>query len=208
MAELVLLGEEKKQSGTGSARHLRRNGKLPAVIYGFDENHMISLIHKDFVKEYLKGNLSSKLVSLQLGDKSLKVISRDVQIDPVSDSPIHVDFQLVKDNIPVKIPVKVKVMNTDKSPGIKKGGILNVVKKYIDLNCVPKSIPKCLEIDISGFEIGKNVHINDVKLPEGVHPVDKDNFTILTITGRTEEKEEVQAEVTEESSDASKEDKK
>jgi large subunit ribosomal protein L25 len=192
MTELALIGEEKKGSGTGSARALRKEGKIPAIIYGFDENHMISLIYKDFLKEYQKGNLSSRLLEVKLGKKILKVISREVQTDPVTDNPIHIDFQLIKENIPVKVAVRVKVINKDKSPGIKIGGILNIVRKYISLNCIPQNIPEHLEIDISGFEIGRNVHISDLVLPEGVVPVDKDNFTILTIAGRVEEKEEEQ----------------
>jgi large subunit ribosomal protein L25 len=181
MTEFVLIGEEKKGSGTGSARALRKEGKIPAIIYGFDENHMISLIYKD---------LLSRLLEVKLGKKILKVISREVQTDPVTDNPIHIDFQLIKENIPIKVAVRVKVINKDKSPGIKIGGILNIVRKYISLNCIPQNIPEYLEIDISGFEIGRNVHISDLILPEGVVPVDKDNFTILTIAGRVEEKEE------------------
>lgn len=207
MVELVLAGEEKKGSGTGNSRALRREGKLPAIIYGFDENHMISLIYKDFLKEYHKGNLLSKLVNIKIGKKSLKVIPRDVQIDPVSDAPIHVDFQLIKDSVPIKVDVRVKVINQDKSPGIKKGGILNVVKKYISLNCIPKNIPGYLEIDVSGFEIGKNIHINDIELPDGITPVDKSNFTVLTIAGRVEEKDEEQKEAADENSAEVKEKK-
>jgi large subunit ribosomal protein L25 len=192
MTELALIGEEKKESGSGSARALRREGKIPAIIYGFDENHMISLIYKDFLKEYQKGNLSARLLEVKLGKKILKVIPREVQIDPVTDNPIHIDFQLIKENIPIKVAVRVKVINKDKSPGIKRGGILNIVRKYISLNCIPQNIPEYLEIDISGFEIGRNVHISDLILPEGVVPVDKDNFTILTVAGRVEEKGEEQ----------------
>ena len=151
---------------------------------------MISLIYKDFLKEYHKGNLLSRLLEVKLGKKILKVISREVQTDPVTDNPIHIDFQLIKENIPIKVAVRVKVINKDKSPGIKIGGILNIVRKYISLNCIPQNIPEYLEIDISGFEIGRNVHISDLILPEGVVPVDKDNFTILAIAGRVEEKEE------------------
>ena len=181
MTELTLLAEEKKLSGTGSSRALRRSGKIPAVIYGFNENKMISLIYKDFFKEYQKGNLFSKLFDIKFGKKVLKVIPREVQIDPVSDNPIHVDFQLIKENIPVKVFVKVKVINQEKSPGLKRGGVLNIVRRVVHLNCIPKNIPKYLEIDISGFEIGRNVHINDIELPTGVTPVERDNFTILTL---------------------------
>jgi large subunit ribosomal protein L25 len=124
-----------------------------------------------------------------------------VQTDPVTDNPIHVDFQLIKENVPIKVAVRVKVINKDKSPGIKRGGILNIVRKYISLNGIPKNIPEYLEIDIAGFEIGRNVHINDIVLSEDVVPVDKNNFTILTIAGRVEEKEEEQ-EVSEESAES------
>lgn len=199
MTELKLIGEERNESGTGSARALRKEGKIPAVIYGSNENHMITLFYKDFLKEYQKGNLLAKLLDIELGKKTLKVISRDVQIDPVTDNPIHVDFQLIKEDVLIKVAVRVKVINKDKSPGIKRGGILNVVRKYISLNGIPKNIPEYLEIDISGFEIGRNVHINDIVLPVGVLPVNKDNFTVLTIAGRVEEKEEEQ-EVGEQSS--------
>ena len=200
MTDLMLIGEEKKGSGTGSARALRSEGKIPAVIYGFNENHMISLVYKDFLKEYQKGNLLSKLLDIKFGKKTLKVIPREVQTDPVTDNPIHVDFQLIKEDVPIKVAVRVKVTNQDKSPGIKRGGILNIVRKYISLNSIPKNIPEYLEIDISGFEIGRNVHINDIVLLKDVVPVDKDNFTVLTIAGRVEEKEE-EEEKTEESSE-------
>ena len=199
MTNLTLIGEEKKRSRTGSARALRSEGKIPAVIYGFNENHMISLVYKDFLKEYQKGNLLSKLLDIKFGKKTLKVIPREVQTDPVTDNPIHVDFQLIKEDVPIKVAVRVKVTNQDKSPGIKRGGILNIVRKYISLNGIPKNIPEYLEIDISGFEIGRNVHINDIVLLKDVVPVDKDNFTVLTIAGRVEEKEE--EEKTEESSE-------
>ena len=210
MTEAILVAEEKKLSGTGSSRALRRNGKIPAVIYGFNENRMMSLVYKDFLKEYQKGNLFSRLFDIQLGKKILKVIPKEVQIDPVSDNPIHIDFQLIKENMPIKVFVKIKVINQDKSPGLKKGGALNIVKRIVHLNCIPKSIPKYLEIDISGFEIGRNVHINDIELPAGVTPVEHGNFTILTIAGRVEEKEESEGieEATEESTDQKEKEEK
>ena len=192
MTELTLIAEEKKSSGTGTSRALRKNGRIPAVVYGFNENQMISLVYKDFLKEYQKGNLFSKLFNVKLGKKVLKVIPREVQIDAVSDNPIHIDFQLIKEDIPIKVFAKVKVINQEKSPGLKKGGVLNIVKRAVHLSCIPKNIPKYLEIDVSGFEIGRNVHIGDVELPTGITPIEHGNFTILTIAGRIEEKEEVE----------------
>jgi large subunit ribosomal protein L25 len=191
MTELIFATEERKGSGTGSSRAIRRDGKIPAVVYGFNENYSISIDYKEFLKEYHKSNLLSKLYDMQVGKKKLKVIPREVQIDPVSDNPIHIDFQLIKEDVPVKISVRVKVINQDKSPGIKRGGVLNIVKRIIRLNCIPKKIPEFLEVDVSGFEIGQNVHISDLKLEDGVVPIAHDNFTIVTIaSGRTEEKED------------------
>ncbi|WPX96280.1 50S ribosomal protein L25/general stress protein Ctc [Candidatus Bandiella euplotis] len=190
MTELILACEEKALAGRGSSRALRRQGKIPAIIYGFDSNRMISVVYKDFLREYMKGSMLSKLFSLQIGKEVLKVIPREVQTDPVTDNPIHVDFQLVNENIPIKVSVRVKVINQDKSPGIKKGGVLNIVKRNIALNCIPRNIPRYLEIDVSGFEIGQNIHINDIKLADGVSPVEHGNFTVLTITGRVEEEKE------------------
>jgi large subunit ribosomal protein L25 len=190
MVVLPLIGEEREDSGSTNSKALRKIGKIPAVVYGFNENYKLSISYKDFLKEYLKGSILSKLVDIKLKKKTLKAIPREVQTDPVTDNPIHVDFQLIKDDIPVKVAVLAKVINQDSSPGIKRGGILNVVKKYINFNCIPRNIPASLQIDISGFEIGRSVHIHDIKLPNGVAPVSKDNFTVLTITGRVEDKEE------------------
>jgi len=198
MSELILLGEEKRKQGTGNSRALRRNQRIPGVVYGFNENYTISLAYQDFIREYQKGNLLSKSISLQINSKLLRVITREIQIDPLSDNPIHVDFQLIKEGSLVRVPARVRIKNVDRSPGIKKGGVLNIVKKYIDFNCTSQNILHHLEIDISGFEIGRNICINDVHLPQGVSPVDKDNFTIVTISGRSEEKESQEKEGSEE----------
>lgn len=191
MLRFEFLGEKKANSGTGVSRALRRENKIPAVIYGLGKNHSISLDFKTFLKEYQKGGISSKLINIKLGKETLKVIPREVQIDPITDNPIHIDFQLISDDFPIKVAVLVKVINGDKSPGIKKGGILNIVKKFINLKCIPKNIPAFLQIDISGFEIGTNVNIKDIELPNGVVTTDESNCTVLTIaSGKVEEKEE------------------
>ena len=187
MKDLQLMCKERKGSGTGYARSLRKEGRIPAVIYGFDKNYSISLVYKDFFKEYKQGSLISTILHIKLNDQILRVIQREVQIDPVTDNPIHIDFQLIKEDVPIKVAVRVRVINKDCSPGIKKGGILNIIKKYIVLNGMPHTIPQYLEVDISGFEIGTNIHINDIALPKGIVSLDQDNFTVLTIAGRVEE---------------------
>jgi len=186
----VLQGEEKKISGTNISRILRRRGRIPAVIYGFNKVSTISLSLKDFEKEHCKGDILYRLTNIKIGSEVIKVIVKEIQLDPVLDIPVHVDFQLVRDGIAVKVGVKIKVVNQSKSPGLKKGGVLNLVTKYLYLHCIPESIPKCLEVDIAGFDIGKNVHLNDIILPSKSSLVNKKNTTILTIAGRVEEKEE------------------
>jgi large subunit ribosomal protein L25 len=190
MLEIILVAKKKIGFGTGVSRALRKQGEIPAVIYGLGKNYKISLNLKNFLKEYQKGRLLSKLVDVKLEKEMLKTIPREVQIDPVTEKPIHVDFQLIDYNNPIKVSILVKAINQDKSPGIKKGGILNVVKKYIDLNCMPKDIPAFLQVDISDFEIGKTVHMHDIEFPNGVVSAVKNNFTILTISGRIEDKDE------------------
>ena len=190
MVNLTLLCEERKSLGTGQSRYLRKKGRIPAIIYGFDKNYKVSLLYTDFLKGKHHLNLLSRLVNIKLNDKILKVIPKDVQTDPVTDRPLHIDFQLTKDNVPIKVAVLIKLINRDKSPGIKKGGILNLVKKSIYMYCIPNKIPPFLQIDISGFEIGRNVHVHDIALPDGASLIRNDNSTVLTITGRSEEKDE------------------
>lgn len=190
MTESDIIGITRKKFGTGISRSIRRDGMLPAVVYGFSQHYSLSLVYKEVFKKYQEGGFLSKILNIRLGNKLLTVLPLDLQIDPVTDQITHIDFQLVKDNIPVKVNVLVKVVNKDKSPGLKKGGVLNLIKKYVRLISIPKCIPNCLEIDISGYEIGKTVSVNHIKLPNGVTFVRKEDYTILTIAGRVEEKDE------------------
>ena len=191
MTAFTLIGKKRNISGTSSARSLRRQGRLPAIIYGLNNNAMISLPYKDFFHQHKKKNLLSKLIKLEICGKIFRVIPRDIQLDPVSDKPIHVDFQSVENNTLVKVYIGTKIVNSDKSPGIKKGGILNIIKRRIECNCISKDIPNYIEIDISGSEIGSSMHINDIQLPKNVVTTDKNNFVILTIGGRMEEENEI-----------------
>jgi len=187
MTALTLICEERKTSGTSNAKFLRKQGKLPAIIYEPNNNMMISLSSKDFTNQHYKKNLLSKVLHLELNGKTLKAIPRDIQLDPLSGKPIHIDLQLVKDDTLVNVNINTKIINPHKSPGIKKGGILNVIKRHIRCNCISNHIPDHIEIDVTGYDIGKNVHINDIKLPKGTTVIDQANFTVLTIRGRLEE---------------------
>ena len=190
MIKLTIKSKQRTKSGTGFARALKRKKKIPASIYGFGINFSVSIEYKNFVKEYKKHNLFATLININFNQKNFPVILKEIQINPVTDDPIHIDFQLIQRNVFIKVPVSIKVINNDKSPGIKKGGILNVVKKNIILDCTPLKIPKYLIIDVSGFNIGKSFYKNDLILAKGARFVNEENFTILTITGRAEEKED------------------
>ncbi|MDJ1304847.1 MAG: 50S ribosomal protein L25/general stress protein Ctc [Candidatus Midichloria sp.] len=190
MTEMIVFTAEIKESkGKGAARALRRNDRIPAILYGGKEDVMLSLIAKDFFKEYSKGNMQSRLVELHLGNKKITAIPRDVQINPVIDFPEHIDFQEVGKDTEIKVAVHVRIINDDKCPGIKKGGVMNVAQRTINFYCHPSSIPSSIDVNVANLEIGQNLHINDLQLPTGVRPVDPHNFAILSISGRAEEKE-------------------
>ena len=190
MTEMLVFDAEIKNAiGKGAARALRRQNRIPAIVYGGADNVMLSVAAKEFVKEYGKGNIQSRIVKLDFNDKSITVIPRAVQINPVTDFPEHIDFQEIVENTEVKISVPVRVLNTDKCPGIKKGGMMNVAHRTISFYCHPSTVPTHIAVDVADLEMGQNVHIMDIALPDGIKPVDLHNFVILSISGRSEEKE-------------------
>lgn len=186
---VIFNAEIKKGTGKGVARELRRNGRIPAIIYGGKEEVMLSLIAKDFFKEYSNGNILSKIVKLDFGNRKITAITRDVQIDPVTDFPEHIDFQKVDQDTEIKVAVHVRILNDDKCPGIKKGGVMNIAQRSINFYCHPTNIPTHIDIDVACLEIGQSIHINDIKLSASIRPVDQNNFVILSVSGRSEEKE-------------------
>lgn len=177
-------------SGKGAARALRRDGRIPAIIYGGSEKTvMVSLPMKELNVELNKGGFRTKLVELTLNGKQLTVLPKELQKHPVTDAPEHLDFLRIGKDTIVVVAVPVKIINEDKSIGIKKGGIVNLVHRTFDFQCHPTKIPHFIEVDVSGLDIGGNLHISDLKLPEGVVPVDKTNFTVVSLAMRVEEKE-------------------
>lgn len=191
MKEVLKFNAEVKESaGKGASRSLRAQGKLPVVIYGGAEKpEMVALSQNEFYKEYIKGGIKNRLVEIDTGKKKISAIAKDVHLHPVTDKPLHVDFLRVGKDTAVKVAVTIHLLNEDKSPGVKKGGIANIVSRKINFFCHPSNILQHLDIDIGELEIGASVHIEDLKLPEGVKPVDEGNFTLLSIIGRTEEVE-------------------
>ena len=193
MAEIQSIAADKRErAGKGSSRAARREGFTPAVIYGGSQPpEMINVNANDLWLKYIRGGFTNTLFKIEIGGQTEQVLPRDVQLHPVTDRILHVDFLRVGANTRIAIEVPVHFDNLEQSPGIKRGGVLNVVRHEVELWCPAGSIPERLNIDLTGLEIGDGVHINDIALPEGAEPVIQDrNFTIATIAApSTGEKE-------------------
>ena len=182
------------QGGKGAARAVRREGKVPAVIYGGDEKtpETVALDHNELFKIIKRGRFLSTVFDIDISGKSTRAIPRDVQLDPVKDIPIHVDFQRIGADNRVRIGVPMRFVNEANSPGLKRGGVLNIVRREVEVWAPADKIPEYFEADLEGLEIGRSIHISAVKLPAGVKPVISDrDFTIATIAGSSAMKPEV-----------------
>lgn len=189
-----LVAEVRTGAGKGVARALRREGKIPGVLYGKGQTPTsIALSLKDVAMEYQKGRFRSRLIDIALDGKTIQALPKDLQFNPVSDQIEHVDFIRVEKGMTLNVMVPVKFVGQEKSLGLKRGGVMNVVRHEIEFSCLPEAIPTHIEIDVSTLEIGQSVHINSVTLPKGVTPVIKRNFTILAIAGRAKEEENAAA---------------
>jgi large subunit ribosomal protein L25 len=180
-----LKAEAREQVGKGSARAVRREGKIPAVIYGDKQPPLaIALSYKDIYYKIHGGGFLTTVATIDVGDQKIQVLPREFQLDPVKDTPLHVDFLRVRRDTEVSVLVPVRFLNEEKSPGIKRGGVLNTVRHEVELLCPANAIPDAIEIDLTGKEIGDSIHISAVELPAGVRPVIQDrDFTIATIAG-------------------------
>ncbi|MEQ1653632.1 MAG: 50S ribosomal protein L25/general stress protein Ctc [Hyphomicrobium sp.] len=186
MSELIpLKATARPRAGKGAARQARRDGNVPAVIYGDSKTpETINLEYNALWKQVLKGHFTSTAFELDVEGKKHIVLARDVQVCPVRDTPLHVDFQRVgKDGI-IRVSVPVKFVNELASPGLKRGGVLNIVRHDIEVFSPYDKIPAFFEIDLTGLEIGKSIHMSFVKKPDYITPVIKNrDFTIATIAG-------------------------
>jgi len=183
-AELVVLpAKTREDTGTGAARAVRRTGDIPAVIYGeVGKSRHISITYRDMEKSYLTGRFTSTLLVLDLDGKKLRVIPREVQLDPVTDRPIHADFQELIPGSRIRLFIPVHFNNHADSPGLKRGGVLNIVRHEIEFWCPSEKIPQFIEVDLTGMEIGDSLHISAIKLPDGLMPVIRTrDFTVATV---------------------------
>jgi large subunit ribosomal protein L25 len=186
--------ELRDRAGKGAARESRRNGRVPAVIYGDKkEPTLISLDPKEIDRHIHKKTFYATLLDVDLKGTKHRVLPRDVQFDPVTDRTLHVDFQRIGKDTKVHVNVPVVVRNEAASPGIKRGGVLNIVRHEIEFICSPEAIPQSVEVDLTGLEIGGSIHISTVKLPENAQlAVRERDFTVVSIGAPTGLKAEQQ----------------
>ncbi len=181
--QLTLSAASRERGGKGASRALRNEGRVPAVIYGGKQDPVsVHVEEKLLVKALMTGHFFSATVELELDGKTHMTVAKDVAFHPVTERPLHVDFFRVDKDTKITVDVPVVFINEDASPGLKRGGVLNVVRHEVELACDASHIPETLEIDVTGFDVGESIHISAVKLPEGATPTITDrDFTIATI---------------------------
>src|SRR6476660_6063285 len=190
MAEAIeLKAWARARSGKGGARSTRREGRIPGILYGDRKQpESIAVEYRAITQQLHTGHFQGTIFTLDVEGKKTRVIQRGVQLDPIRDFPIHVDFMRVVKDALVNVDVPVRFLNELASPGLKRGGVLNVLRHEIAVRCPADAIPDHFEVDLTGLEIGDSVHISAVKLPEGVRPtITERDFTVATIVGRTAE---------------------
>ena len=177
---LNLPAEARERAGKGASRALRREGRVPAVIYGGkEEPTTIHVEEKLLIKQLMTGHFMNSIVMIELGGKTLRTIPKDVAFHPVNDRPTHVDFLRLAKGSKIEVAVPVVFINEAASPGLKKGGVLNVVRHELELICDADMIPSEIEVDVTGKDVGDSIHISDVTLPAGVESAITDrDFTI------------------------------
>lgn len=180
---LTLSAETRERAGKGASRALRREGRVPAVIYGNNQEPLsIHVEAKALYKLLMTGHFFNSIVELTIDGKAERTLPKDVAFDPVTDRPIHADFLRLNKNSKVDVAVPVHFTNEEASPGLKRGGVLNIVRHEIELVCEADKIPEEIEIDVTGYEVGDSIHISSVTLPEGsVSAITDRDFTIATI---------------------------
>jgi large subunit ribosomal protein L25 len=168
--------------GKGAARAERRAGRVPGVIYGDNQAPLpISVEDRELRQRILAGRFLTTIFDVSLDGKKHRVIPRDFHLDPVRDFPIHVDFMRLGEGATIRVSVPLHVINGESSPGVKRGGAVNIVTHTLDLECLAENIPQFIEADVSALEINHSLHISDVKLPDGVKTLSRDDATLVTI---------------------------
>ncbi|MDA9674336.1 50S ribosomal protein L25/general stress protein Ctc [Alphaproteobacteria bacterium] len=213
METIDIKAEARSQVGKGSARAARRAGLVPAVIYGNKETAVSVTLDANQWRQLMhKPGIFSQLININVNNETHFVLPRDIQQHPVSEEAMHVDFLRVTKNATVAVGITVEFLNEDKCTGLKLGGVLNIVRSQVELNCPAISIPEKLTVDLEGLNVGHTIHISSIELPEGCTPTITDrDFTVATIAAprgglddadETENTEEVSEETEESKSDS------
>ncbi|MDG2466211.1 MAG: 50S ribosomal protein L25/general stress protein Ctc [Alphaproteobacteria bacterium] len=202
---LNLSATKRDRAGKGSARAARRSGLIPAVIYGGKiAPETININANTFTKMMNQPGIMSNVIKLEVEGKSTDVLARDIQFHPVNDRPLHIDFLRITASSTVTAMVPVIFINEDTSPGLKGGGVLNVVRHEIEMNCSAINIPDNLTVDLAGTDIGDSIHISAIALPNDAQPTITDrDFTIATIAAPTVEVETSDDETAEQEAESS-----
>ncbi|MDP1600474.1 50S ribosomal protein L25/general stress protein Ctc [Phenylobacterium sp.] len=184
MADIILNVEVRERTGTGGARETRRAGLVPGVLYGGDKDPVaVAVKSNEFRKALYTGKLLGHLVTLKYGDETQPVIAKAIDMDPVTDVPVHFDLFRVDEHQLIKIAVPVHFKNHEASPGLKKGGTLNIVRHDVELSCPADAIPEELVCDLTGLDIGDTIRMSAFELPKGVvASLDRD-FVVATLAG-------------------------
>ena len=180
---LNLPAETRERAGKGASRALRREGRVPAVIYGGKEEPLaIHVEEKLLVKRLSTGHFLNSIIEIEVGGKKLRTLPKDVAFHPVTDRPLHADFLRLSKDSTVHVNVPVLFINEEDSPGLKRGGVLNIVRHELELICDADKMPEDIQIDVTGLDIGDSIHISSVALPKGsVSAITDRDFTIATI---------------------------
>ena len=201
--DVTFAAEIRERVGKGGARAVRRQGRLPAVIYGDKLAPLpISLDPRAVEMEIHKPGFFTRMFDITVDGKAHRVLARDLQVDPVTDRPLHIDFLRFAKDAEIRIAIPVIFRNEESCPGLKRGGVLNIVRHEIEVTCRTGNIPQKFEVDLEGLDIGDSVHIGSIDLPEGATPTIADrDFTIATVAAPTvkavEEEEAEEAEALE-----------
>jgi large subunit ribosomal protein L25 len=181
----------RQQGGKGAARAVRRAGRIPAVIYGGGEPPVsISLDNKEASQLIFAGHFLTTQFEIDVDGAKTRVIPRDYQLDPVKDNPLHIDFLRLREGQLLRVEVPVHFVNQETSPGLKRGGTLNIVLHAVELLVPANDIPEAITVDLAGVDIGQSIHISAVKLPANGRPVDPSDFTVATLVAPSGLKEE------------------
>lgn len=202
---MTIAAEAREGAGKGAVRALRRDGRMPGIIYGKTmETVNISIGDREFAQLFNDPGFFTHVFEIKVNGDAHQVLARDVQTHPVTDAPLHVDFLKFDETTRINVEVPCEFINEEESPGLKRGGVLNIVRREIELNCVPTNIPSSLIFDLTGLDIGDSIHISNIQLPQGVEPTVADrDFTVATIAAPTvltaeEEAEDLEGEEGEE----------